>query len=277
MTRIWSATDTTEPVTDTMMEQFGNAATYNVINGCAPSYSGANLDVTVAAGTITHNGISVAVAGSSVTLVADGSQPRWSWVALNSTGVAVLVSGTPAANPTVPELGDYVEVALVYVTAGATVASSLTSMDKRLIAPIPADSVTVSLGSNVTTTSTTLGDVTGLNAAVAANTTYVFRALIHYFAAAANDYKFGITIPAGATIHAMVTYINISGVGTVGAITASGGSISANGNSATLAGVIVVAGSLIVAGTAGSLQMQHALNSGTGTNTTVAKSRIELF
>lgn len=259
------------------MEQLANIATYNVVSGCGASYSGSNLNVTVAAGTITHNGNSVAVAGNTVTLVADGTNPRFTWVALDSTGAPLIVSGTPAADPTEPELGDYVEVALVKVAAGATIASSQTSVDRRLFAPTVTDASATTLGTNQTTTSTTLADISGLSAAVSANTTYAFRALVHYYSAAANDYKFAITIPASAAIHAVVEYINTSAAGTVGTITASGGSVAANGYGATVAGVIAIHGSLITAGTAGNLQFQHALNAGTGTNTTLAKSRLEVF
>src|SRR3990167_2770723 len=203
MTRSWVATDATNWASDTLMEQFGNAATYNVISGCAPTYSGSNLNVTVAAGSITHNASTVAVAGNVVTLVADGMNPRWTWVAVNSAGTAEIVSGTPAVDPTEPELGDRVEVALVYVAAGATVASSLTSMDRRLFAPTAADTESAGLTADVTTTSTTLANVTGLAGSMLANTNYAFRALVHYTAAAANDYKLGITVPAAATLHAM--------------------------------------------------------------------------
>src|SRR5262245_13671805 len=105
MARTWAATDSTNWCSDSMMEQFGNMATYNVVSGCAYTPSGANLQVTVAAGTITHNGSSVSVAGNTVTLVADGSNPRWTWVAINSSGTAEIVSGTPASDPTEPEVG----------------------------------------------------------------------------------------------------------------------------------------------------------------------------
>jgi hypothetical protein len=277
MARPWQATDGTNWASDSMMEQFGNAATYNVVSGCGYTPNAGNLQVTVASGTITHNGTSTAVAGNTVTLVADGSNPRWTWVAINSSGTAEIVSGTPAADPTEPEVGDRVEVALFKVAAGATVASSQTNMDRRLFAPTSTDVVAGQLGTSRTTTSTTLADISGLSVSVSASTTYCFRAIVHYYAPAANDYKFGITVPSGATLHAMCEYINTSAAGTIGSITSSGGSISANGFGASTPGVIAIWGSLIVSSTAGSLQFQHALDTGTGTNTTLIKSKIELF
>ena len=282
MTRIWSATDTTEPVTDTMMEQFGNAATYNVINGCAPSYSGANLDVTVAAGTITHNGISVAVAGSSVTLVADGSQPRWSWVALNSAGSAVLVSGTPAANPTVPELGDYVEVALVYVEAGQPLASACAyKLDKRMygprLAPATSGASVAALVADVPNTNvSTHTEIPSLALSLAANTTYVFRALIHYTALLTTgvEYQCRFIGPSGTYLDATVTNFNAGAVGQViqvGSYYSPIILIEAKAFGTGIPGVISVECSLITGATAGQLKFHHRCN-----GATLAKTRIEL-
>lgn len=279
MSKTWQRADGTNWASDTMVEMFGNAGRYNVISGCAASYSGANLNVTIASGTVTHNGTSTSVAGNSVTLVADGSNPRWTWIGIDSTGTAVIVSGTAASAPVEPESGDIVEVALVYVTAGATVASSLTAYDQRVFAPtVSADTSVTSLSADDDiVTTTTLADVSGLSVAVAASTDYAFEMLIHYVSAAAADYKFGLTIPASATLHAMCIYTNTSGAGAISSITSSGGSISANGFGASTPGVIKVFGSLLVAGTAGNLQVQHAQVSASGTSYTKAKSRIQLY
>ena len=278
MTRTWSATDATHWVSDTMMEQFGNLANYNVVDGCGASYSGTDLVVTIAAGTVTHNGVQIAVAGNTVTLVADATNPRFTWIAINSSGVAEIVSGTAAADPTEPELGDRVEIALVKVTAGATVASSLDAADRRLFAPTTADTDAAGLTADVNSAaSTTLGDITGLSASLAANGTYAFRALVHYTAAAAADYKFGITVPSGAALHAMCVYMNTSNTGTISSITSSGGSINANGFGASTPGVIAVFGSIMGTYSAGDLQFQQAHVAVSGTVTTKSKSRIELF
>lgn len=131
---------TIEPVSaaDGMLK--GNAALYNVISGCTPTYSGANMTVTCAAGTITHNGAQVTVTGGASfwTLIADSSNPRWTWLSIDSSGAAVVVSGTPAATPAVPALGDRVAIALVKVEAGQTVADNITTkIDKRTPAYSP--------------------------------------------------------------------------------------------------------------------------------------------
>jgi hypothetical protein len=277
MTRNWQATDGTHWASDSMMEQFGNAGTYNVVDGCAASYSGANLQVTIAAGTITHDGTQVAVAGNVVTLVADGSNPRYTWIAINSSGVAEIVSGTAAADPTEPEVGDRVEVALVYVAAGGTIASSQTAVDRRLFAPLDTGVSAGTLASDVTTTSTTLANVSGMSSTLAINTTYSFRGLIHYTAATTTDYKFAFTVPSGATIRVTWLYRNTSAAIVLGETTASGGSLDADGLGTTTPGVIAFWGSVIMSSTAGDLQFQHALRTSTGTNTTKAKSKLEVF
>ena len=131
------AVDTTEPVSDTGWEISANSATYNVVSGCALAYDAANLTVDVAAGIITHNGsiVVVAAATNAVTLVADGTNPRFTWIHLTSAGVLGITSGTAASDPAVPELGDNVAVALVRIDAAENVANDVTKIDKRIPAP----------------------------------------------------------------------------------------------------------------------------------------------
>lgn len=134
MTITWQAEDTVEPIADTTIEGIANFATYAVTYGCGLTYSGANMNVTVGAGTVRHNGAIVAVAGNTVTLVADATNPRWTWIGVPSNGTAAIVSGTAAATPTVPEIGDYVPLALVYVQANLTVANNASyKLDKRVL------------------------------------------------------------------------------------------------------------------------------------------------
>jgi len=83
---------------------------------------------------VLHNGSVVTVAGNNVTLVSDATHPRWTWIGISSVGVATIISGTPAAAPTVPELGDYVCSQLVLVQANLTIATNATAkLDKRVI------------------------------------------------------------------------------------------------------------------------------------------------
>lgn len=279
MTRIWDTEDAVVWACAPVFEALGNQANYNVVSGCGSTPSGANLNVTVAAGTVTHNGSSVTVAGNSVTLVADATYARWSWVSINSSGTAVLTSGTPASDPTIPDYGDTVPVYLVKVTANATVASSITSKyDFRIFAPTNTDTSAATLANDVNcAASTTLGNITGLSASLTANTTYLFRGVVNYTAAAAADYKLGVTVPSGATVHMMCAYTNTSGTGTVSSITASGSSISANGFGASTPGTISFWGIVMGTYSAGTLQLQHAPVAVSGTTTCKAKSRLEVY
>ena len=133
-----AAEDGIEPVSDSVWEIVANIANYNVQSGCALTYSAAAMTVDLAAGVITHNGLSVTVAAAAAgfTLVADSANPRWTWLCLSSTGTPVVVSGDPLTVPTVPELGDRVALALVKVNAAATIANDITyKLDKRIFAP----------------------------------------------------------------------------------------------------------------------------------------------
>lgn len=133
------ATDGVEPVSDSVWEIASNLAIYNVVNAqggaCALTYDAADMTVDLAAGVITHFGalVTISALANAFTLVSDPSNPRWTWLCLSSAGTATVVSGSPAAVPAVPELGDNVALALVYVQAGLTVAASAAyKIDKRI-------------------------------------------------------------------------------------------------------------------------------------------------
>jgi hypothetical protein len=97
------------------------------------------MTVDIAAGVVTHNGNTVAVAAATnaVTLIADGSNPRWAWIHVTSAGVAGVTHGTAAATPAKPELGDNVCIAAVFIPASETIASNCTPIPKRIPA-VPA-------------------------------------------------------------------------------------------------------------------------------------------
>lgn len=135
MAYIYEDVDGVEPVSDSFGEAVGNQHLYGWLSGCAVTYSLSDMTVDLAAGQILFNGapVTVATATGAWTIVADGTNPRWSWLALDNTGAPVLVSGTAAAQPTVPELGDRVAVALVLVPANETIADNITyKLDKRV-------------------------------------------------------------------------------------------------------------------------------------------------
>lgn len=136
---VYQDQDLVEPISDSVGEQWGNAALYNVLNvtggSCALTYSASALTVDLAAGTITHYGstVTVAAAPAGFTLVPDITNPLWTWLCISSTGTPVTVTGTASATPAVPEYGDRVPVALVYVQAGLTIANDASyKLEKRI-------------------------------------------------------------------------------------------------------------------------------------------------
>lgn len=283
--KTYQAEDYVEPLSDSVMEQFGNSKTYNVIDGCDITYSAADLTVTIAAGNITHDGSRIAVAGGSVTLVPNASNPLWAWVAANSSGTITVTHGTAAANPTIPESGDVVEIALIKVEANQTIANNCaTKLDKRMhglqvVSVGGGGATSATLSADFAGTST-LAAVTGLSVDLAASTSYAFKMLIHYTATAANDYYFSVqatNVVSGSGLYEY-EYYNAGATGSqqVGIVTdsATGGqSAIVNGFGASTPGVIVIAGSFTTGPTAGTLQYRHKCDGGA----TQAKSRIELY
>lgn len=133
MTYQYQCVDALEPVSDSFGEQAANSAQYNVTAGCLATYSASDMVKTVAAGSVMLNYVPIVVAGNTVTLVSDPSNPRWTWTGINSSGVAVIVSGDPAAIPAVPETGDIVSVSLDLIQTNQTVAANIvTKIDKRV-------------------------------------------------------------------------------------------------------------------------------------------------
>ena len=132
MARIMQCEDGIEPVSDSWGEVVGNVAQYNVVSGNAITYSASDMVVTVGVGVQTFNYAAAATASDTGTLVSDPSNPRWAWVARASDGNVEIVSGDPAATPSVPELGDRVPYALCLVQAGQTIADNIvTKLDLR--------------------------------------------------------------------------------------------------------------------------------------------------
>ena len=207
---VWTAQSNVEPVSTATIGGIANIANYAIVSGCAPTYSAANLNVTVASGAIIYGGVYTAVAGASVTLVADPTNPRWSWVGINSSGTPTLVSGTAAATPSVPDVGNMVPVTLVYVNAALTIADNATyKLDKRVFAPaggVPAGGIVTNYKSatQVFTTNTTLADVTGAKGStfsfsIGANEVWEVEYWIPLAFGGTGGAKFQITGPAAPT------------------------------------------------------------------------------
>ena len=185
----------------------GNATIYNVITGCDATYSASNMTVDCSAGSITFNGFTITVAGGASfwTLVSDSSNPRWTWLAIDENGDAVVVSGTAAATPSVPALGNRVAIALVRVEAGQTIADNITTkIDKRIPGPLSPYTYKYKTATQVFTTSTTFADITASSGTFSftaeANGIYVARYSLPVTFGGTGGVKLQLTGPASPTL-----------------------------------------------------------------------------
>lgn len=113
----------------------GNAATQYtpdglISGGTAVYQSGLSFRVGTAAYTI--GGTRYTTAETTLTLTAaDVTNPRIDVIAVNSSGAAVVIAGTPAASPAKPAVDpdSQIELTFVYVAAGATTPSNVTLTD----------------------------------------------------------------------------------------------------------------------------------------------------
>lgn len=106
-----------------------------VMSGCAPSATGANRNVTVAAGSVQIGGATVAVAGGTVTLDAGGEFDRYDLVTCDTSGTLTVTKGTVERKcPAQP--ADTCLIAIVSVPASATVIETGGVYDARLLASL---------------------------------------------------------------------------------------------------------------------------------------------
>ena len=267
MARLFAANDTTMPISDTHMEMATNQQTHGVIGGCGVTLDGSNLTLDIAAGAIVSNGVPVTVAAqaNALTLAADSSNPRWSWIALNSSGSAVLVSGTAAATPAVPELDNTndVPLMLVYVAAGATIASSQTNYDQRIPLMEQTWRCTSTLTKNA---NTTLGDVTGLKFFIDASQVWTFESFCEISTAATPDIKVAFTVPSGAAGTGLAMKVDAAATQSVRVTDWT----TANALASAAAGVgMILSGTMVNSTTAGWCQLQAAQNTNDASDTQV--------
>ncbi len=198
-------TDAVEPIADTDAEAATNALLYGVVWGCAVAYDAADLTYDVAVGEIIHNGVAVQVAAqlNAGTLVPDITNPRWATIYLDSTGVEGLVHGTAAADPSKPETGDNVAIAMILVPANETIANNITTkLDKRVITTGPRE-----VGRNTTaatTTSTSAVDLVTVTPVypIGINDWAILEFEFRKTATAANAVGFGLKINATTVLEA---------------------------------------------------------------------------
>ena len=284
--------DGIEPVSDSFGETATNIAQYATVNGCGVTYSGLNMTFDVAAGVILHNRLFIPVAAQSAAgpLVADPTNPRWTWIALDNTGTVVVVSGTPAASPTVPEIGDYVAIALVKVEAAQTIANNITTkLDKGAV--YPSAITKYKSATQVYTTSTSLTNVTATNGDfafyAAASEVWMATYYIPLSFGGTGGFKCQIAGPATPTNVDITGEVNTAVLSTEGTsnvaamhpivpVTAFATNIVASdGNAAPgagtfdsdLAGLVRIHLRLINGATAGIVTLQAAQNSSNSTTT----------
>jgi hypothetical protein len=112
------------------------SGTTGVVSGCAVTAQGSpDMTVAVAAGVVAVDGVRVAVAAGNVTITAaDGTNPRFDLITVDSSGTKAAVAGTAAANavyPTIP--ASVVVIATVYVPASDTAINTNQITDKRVV------------------------------------------------------------------------------------------------------------------------------------------------
>lgn len=135
----YEAVAANEYVSHIDVEQLGNQTLYSVVSGCAVSESASDMVVTIASGTVLVNGTSTAVAGGTITLVADPSNKRWNYATVDSSGNAQVVLGDAAASgsvePTKPDPSGKVILKMFKVEAGQTIAANIAvAPNKRVLA-----------------------------------------------------------------------------------------------------------------------------------------------
>lgn len=287
----WKAQDNVEPIQADTIGAIANIGSYATISGCGQTYSISDMVVTIASGSVLHNSTVTTVAGNTVTLVSDPTNPRWTYQYVNSSGVAAIVSGTPAASPSVPDFGANVTGSLTYVQAGLTIAGNATyQLDKRVmtLAITSLTGITQKYKSTTQTVSasTSLVDVSAASGnfafAIAANEVWQVEYIIPLTFTGTGGAKFQITgpsAPTAVTINALVPFYSATlssavprALATVTAFStniAAADAAAAAGESSyssTVAGAVIRITATIANGSnAGTVTLQMAQNTANGT------------
>ncbi len=91
-----------------------------LISGGGVALTG-NLSVLVAPATYVIQGVEYTSAQTPLTAdTADGSNPRYDVIALNTSGAAVIITGTPAASPVKPDVDPTTQLELTFISVPAT-------------------------------------------------------------------------------------------------------------------------------------------------------------
>jgi len=105
-----------------------------VTSGCAASVTGADLNVTIAAGVVIIGSRDVIVASGTVAIGAgNATNPRFDLIVANTSGTKSVVAGIAAANPVFPAIpGASIVLHAVYVPANNATVQSNQIVDKRV-------------------------------------------------------------------------------------------------------------------------------------------------
>jgi hypothetical protein len=187
------------------------------------------MSVEVAAGRANFNGTPADFLADTVTIAAaDGTNPRWDLITVDSAGNLQYHQGTVAVNPVPPDpaaipLGVEVALAYVYVPANDTAILDEQIIDKRVgvLEPLGASQwTTLTAPSDVDRASTTVGSIDPvLQFAMAANTKYrvrwavLFRGNPTGAVGGTGGVKVGLNGPASPTL--LRVYAGLIGSGVV--------------------------------------------------------------
>ena len=130
------------------------------------------------------------------------------------------------------------------------------------------------------TSSATLQNDDALFLAVAANTSWLFDAYLDYEGGTlgASDLKYEWTVPSGAALRYGAAHLDTSGNNICSDTHPDGAAVSAGTNGGGDTRSVKMYGTLIVGGTAGTLQLKWAQNTSSGTGTIVhAQSYLTLW
>ena len=106
-----------------------------VISGCAVTAQGSpNMTVAVASGVVSVAGVRASVTGANATIgTADGTNPRFDMITINSSGAIATTAGTAAAVPELPNIPSVsIVLALIFVPASDTTIATVQITDKRV-------------------------------------------------------------------------------------------------------------------------------------------------
>lgn len=129
---ISDATQSALDALDTAIEQVQPAPSGNRLRSGGGVAHTANLSVMVAAAEYTIQGVDYSSAQTDLTAgAADGSNPRIDLVVVNSSGAAVIVAGTAAANPVEPAIDPTTQLKLAFLlipAAGSAISVSVVNV-----------------------------------------------------------------------------------------------------------------------------------------------------